>query len=287
MQTRDKREKNSFIEKLKKYIDKERELKNKDTQIEKVKNAITKNVKEIFVKTLLESELEKIRAEKAELSTDLSNCRNICTDSLQELIASNIKLQECQIQAALFANEAYINYSALYHTVYWQQSDNKENLNIARRHIVMCSILQQSGFLLLHTKNYRDKGVSDGLLLYRTAKYGQRIADMIFGNKTEFFSDFNNKKEQILSRLKCTIPIADFKANENLWPLLERSCQVVNDVKKNDHIKPYDKIKKAKLIYFRNYLIHQDGGHNAINLANLGDSDLTVHLEYYDVKLKR
>ncbi|MGE3920723.1 MAG: hypothetical protein AB7F64_07285, partial [Gammaproteobacteria bacterium] len=181
-------------------------------------------------------------------------------------------LQAAQIEASLYAHEAYVNFSALYDTVYRCQSGQKDL--ILRKHAALCSMLQQIGFYLLHGKHYKEKlCISDrsslgkeaevkiaGEMLYRTAKYLNRIADVIFDKQDS---------DKLLHCLD-EVGVARDKLNLNsaIYSLLQQGKQMVKEVKKEVKIRPHEKSDIALLIAFRQYLVEQE------NKANLECADL-------------
>ena len=205
-------------------------------------------------------------------------------EKVKSLATAWNQLQEAQIRANLFANEAYINYSALYHTVHWQQSGDTD-LRIDRRQVVMGSLLQQIGFRLLHAKAFRQVGLSEGAILYRVAKYEQRMADMFYGDSTHWFGDrlFKPSPEEdvILRRLKSQVKADRF--NDHLFPLLNRGTRLIRAVKKNIEIAPADKARKAYLLAFRDYL------HRIRNIRDadtMQEEDIEALLSVHEIRFK-
>jgi len=216
-----------------------------------------------FLKEAVERHIIFLRNERVSLYRDYEKAIKGYAGAIQEQCDLKNKLQEATIKAGLFAHEAYVNFSALYHTVYWQQSQD-DRLRIDRRHIVLCSVLQQIGFRLLHGKDYQDamqlqdnvyqKALRGGEMLYRVAKYEQRVADMFLGDDT-WFGDkfFDNNSGYVLKRLK--EPVEKTAFSPNFYRLLNRGILLVKDVKKNKNVPPEQKARKALLESFRRYLI--------------------------------
>ncbi|MGE3920825.1 MAG: ankyrin repeat domain-containing protein, partial [Gammaproteobacteria bacterium] len=163
--------------------------------------------------------------------------------SLQKYSQGLNELQQAQIEASLYAHEAYVNFSALCDTVYREQS--VQNLSI-KKHVILCSILQQIGSYLLHGKHYKQHfadNVQDknqqvriaGEMLYRTAKYLARIADCFDGQ-----------------------PSNRLLFDSNFAQLLNQGCLLIKNVKKSSSIKPHQKSEVALLIAFKQYLIDRE-----------------------------
>ncbi|KIC76462.1 hypothetical protein DB41_GC00290 [Neochlamydia sp. TUME1] len=108
------------------------------------------------------------------------SCRKL-KDSLRQKIIEiaqlQIKHQFSQILASTFANEAYVCRSAVYHVVNGQSG--AADLPISQQ-TLLGSALQQVGFKLLHSKELIHKGYSSEEVAYYTAKYGQRLFNLIF-----------------------------------------------------------------------------------------------------------
>jgi len=190
------------------------------------------------------------------------------------------KLQKATIKAGLFAHEAYVNFGALYHTVYWQQSQD-DKLRIDRRHVVLCSVLQQIGFRLLHSKEYQkkmqlqddvyQKALLGGEMLYRVAKYEQRVADMLLGSDRAWFDDkVSSSTEDVLKRLRGTEPVKKSTFELKFYRLLDRGTLLVKEVKKKGDVPVEQKARKALLESFRLYRIE----HLGKKCRRMGISDL-------------
>jgi hypothetical protein len=107
-------------------------------------------------------------------------------DSLRQSIIKTAELQvehqHHQILASTFANEAYVCRSAVYHVVNGQSGVS--NLPISQQ-TLLGSALQQVGFKLLHSKGLTHKNYPSEEVAYYTAKYGQRLFNLIFGGRNE------------------------------------------------------------------------------------------------------
>ncbi len=223
-------------------------------------------------RSAIEEQLKKLEIEKADFYSKkfIPALEKFYVES-KELSRLLGLQQRALIKAHLFAVEAYINYSAPYHTVLWQQS-GKDNLHIDRRRVVLCSVLQQIGFRLLHAKHYRSLGMNEGEILYRVAKYGQRVADVLFGDKKKWFGDIEftiNDNSPILIRFKPMHEHA-LKAkifSSKFYNLINLHTALVRDIKKAD-LPTHQKGRLAKLLYLKRYLVEQEG-------RNKHDVDLT------------
>lgn len=101
---------------------------------------------------------------------------------LKEAFKAKAKLlivrQRQQVLTNMFANEAYLNRSAPYHVVKGIQLRQPISKT---KHVILGSILQQIGFYLLHQQALQKENYTPTEILYKLAKYGQRIADLMFG----------------------------------------------------------------------------------------------------------
>lgn len=132
----------------------------------------------------------RLQTARIEAKRKVDSLKAIITDKTAELISSMIALQKAQVHANLFANEGYVNHSATFHVVSWlNYLDRGPNKRINKKQLVLGSILHQIGFRLLHVHEFKEKGASWGEVAYRVSKYGFRVADMMFGNVAEDFSD--------------------------------------------------------------------------------------------------
>ncbi|KIC73615.1 hypothetical protein DB42_BV00020 [Neochlamydia sp. EPS4] len=117
------------------------------------------------------------------------SCRKL-KDSLRQNIIKTAQLQTehqgYQILASTFANEAYVCRSAVYHVVNGQSG--AADLPISQQ-TLLGSALQQVGFKLLHSKELMHKGYSSEEVAYYTAKYGQRLFNLIFSGRNAELDD--------------------------------------------------------------------------------------------------
>jgi hypothetical protein len=123
---------------------------------------------------------DRIQKKVASFSNDFEERLKTLQENLNEILSLKAKLQETQIIANLFANEAYINRSAVYHVVKGQQQGG--NVEISQQ-TMRGSALQQIGFKLLHGRELR-KSKSVEETVYLTSKYGQRVFELIFSGRT-------------------------------------------------------------------------------------------------------
>ncbi|MBS4167247.1 hypothetical protein NEOC65_002353 [Neochlamydia sp. AcF65] len=111
------------------------------------------------------------------------NCQDL-KDSLRQNILKTAELQvEHHLRQALantFANRTYVCRSAVYH-VFNGQSGSPD-LPISQQ-TLLGSALQQVGFKLLHSKELTHRGYSPEEVAYYTAKYGQRLFNLIFSGR--------------------------------------------------------------------------------------------------------
>ncbi|KIC73721.1 hypothetical protein DB42_BR00020 [Neochlamydia sp. EPS4] len=117
------------------------------------------------------------------------SCRKL-KDSLHQNIIKTAQLQTehqfRQILASTFANEAYVCRSAVHHVVNGQSGAT--DLLISQQ-TLLGSALQQVGFKLLHSKELTHKGYSPEEVAYYTAKYGQRLFNLIFSGRNAELDD--------------------------------------------------------------------------------------------------
>jgi len=168
--------------------------------------------------------------------------------------------QELQIQANLFAYEGYINRSAVYHVVDWIQSAGA--LPIAKQQVVVGSILQQVGFRLLHSFIYREQALSEGEIAYRVAKYGERVAEMFFGELDKEWKKVVDNKAlpqlEVLRRLQLTGFKGEF--SKAILKIINEDSRFVEEIKKNERIPVHLKGQKAlERIQENIYRFHNSG----------------------------
>ncbi|MBY0545362.1 MAG: HEAT repeat domain-containing protein, partial [Gammaproteobacteria bacterium] len=223
-----------------------------DKKIEKLKASL-KQLDDDDLKEVIILGIERAKTERVSLYQEVQTQKKAYRKGVATFLKAHQKQLEALILANLFAHEGYVNDSAIYHTVAWQQSQD-DSLRIDRRHVVLCSVLQQVGFRLLHTQQYQSQGVSLGEILYRTAKYDERVADMLWGPLAQWFNDRPYQKgDSLLARLKALEPIDIQVFHVALFALLNRSIALINEVKKNAKIPIYQKPYDALLVCFRYY----------------------------------
>ncbi|MCG8476887.1 MAG: hypothetical protein MI784_15585 [Cytophagales bacterium] len=98
---------------------------------------------------------------------------------LLESLRDNLKAyNEMQGRALVFANEAYYNEGAVFHVVEGMQ--RKQEISLGRQ-VQMQSMLMNVGYKLLHFHLHHQEG-GYGRAYINTAKYGQRIQDIVTQN---------------------------------------------------------------------------------------------------------
>ncbi|MBY0544182.1 MAG: hypothetical protein K2Q14_01370 [Gammaproteobacteria bacterium] len=205
------------------------------------------------IEKAIRAEIKTKKEERVTFFQALQKEEKAYREGVAAFLEAHQKQQKAIIIANLFAHEGYVNDSAVYHTVAWQQSQDV-SLRIDRRHVVLCSVLQQMGFRLLHAKQYEAQQMNSGEILYRTAKYDQRVADMVWGPRKQWFNDHPYQAgDSLLSRLKAPEPLDNRVFHEALFPLLNRSLALIKEVKKKAIIPVYQKPYEALLVCFRYY----------------------------------
>jgi tetratricopeptide (TPR) repeat protein len=121
-------------------------------------------------------EIEEAKEALSRAEQAVERLRGGAKKVIKSLVTDMVVKQKTQIMANLFAIEAYFNYAAPYHVVRGIQQ--KQLIQITH-HVIMGSVLQQIGFYLLHRKESEEEGHQPGRVLYKTAKYGARILDII------------------------------------------------------------------------------------------------------------
>ena len=183
-------------------------------------------------------------------------------EALEQLATLYIRQQKALIEANLFATEGYTNYSAPYHTINTKWLPVEEDgaiseLKIERRHVVMCSVLQQIGLRLLRAKQYRDLGMSEVEIAYRVADYEHRIADMFFGDSQWFGDNINEPRaDYVLLRLKSG-GVNKHRFSPEFYSLLNLGTDLVKSIKKNRDIAIEKQAELAELLCLRKYLLAQ------------------------------
>ncbi|MBS4168376.1 hypothetical protein [Parachlamydia sp. AcF125] len=158
-----------------------------------------------------------------------------------------------QILASTFANEAYVCRSAVYHVVKGQSGVKDFSLS---QQILLGSALQQVGFKLLHTKEFLHKNKSPEEVAYYTAKYGQRLFNLVFNGRD---AALNDVIIQYLAqgRIGKGLPKFTYLKSEevrgNAYPtlgqeelaLLNSQVKIIQHIKFNPHISDAEKPKKT------------------------------------------
>jgi dihydroneopterin aldolase len=131
--------------------------------------------------------IEKIRKACAVLEESCQKLKGSLRQNIIKTAQQQTEHQLHQILASTFANEAYVCRSAVYHVMNGQSGVTK--LPISQQ-TLLGSALQQVGFKLLHTKELTHKRFSPEEIAYYTAKYGQRLFNLVFsGHNAEFDDD--------------------------------------------------------------------------------------------------
>ena len=169
-------EKKELIEKLEAKF-------NARTKAQNVLKDLSSSSEDPDIKDLAEQKklvFAKLDGEYVELLNKLMSC-------LQNLATTRLDKQLELIRATTFANEAYICRSAVYHVVNAQKgakfSLEKGAEFRMTEQTFLGSALQQIGFKLLHSHELREKGKTPGEVAYLTAKYGQRVFNLIFNQQ--------------------------------------------------------------------------------------------------------
>jgi hypothetical protein len=182
-----------------------------------------------------------------------------------------LEKQMLQIKANLFANEAYICHSAVYHIL--KGMLNKSRIPLSKQ-TVMGSALQQIGFRLLHADELRKANKAEEEIAYYCAKYGKRVFDLLFNNTenvklTPFLDEqiealVKNPEVaplKILPHLKAIELQSHFKHlfTREEYHLLNSEVKIIAFVKRVGTIPETDKAKKTlELLKERLYLINQE-----------------------------
>lgn len=198
-----------------------------------------------FVKEIIASAQQKC-ADRQELYTSAVKDLKAAFKHLASL--KNIK-QDAQIRARLFANEAYINRSAPYHVVTGMQSNTPITMTI---HVLIGSLLQQLGFRLLHSEEQRKEGASEGDIANKNSKYGQRMADVVFGQSKQPYPD---EEVEAIGEFNASLTILPALSTANMHfdrfmgkpecQLLNSEVRMVTEVRKADTVREADKANKA------------------------------------------
>lgn len=221
-----------------------------------------------FVKEIITTAQQKC-AERQELYT--SAVKEL-TAALRQLAKLKNQKQDTQIRARLFANEAYINRSAPYHVVTGMQSNTPITMTI---HVLIGSLLQQLGFRLLHSEEQRKEGASEGEIANKNSKYGQRMADVVFGQSKQSYADEEveaigefNSLLTILPALSTANVHFDRFMGKAECQLLNSEVRMVTAVRKADSIREADKGNKAaELLALRAQTITENPINGASNDA--------------------
>lgn len=221
-------------------------------------NAKLKKWEEELITYKEDKELQSFLAIKCnkcvELNKEYEERKSILKNNLIEIAKLKNAKQELLIVANTFANEAYVNRSAVYHVVKGMQKKEKINLT---EHTLLCSALQQVGFKLLYSQEQIDSRKPLEEVAYLTAKYGYRIFNLIFtglddvsdreweilkkGNAIDKFKLFNHLKSEptIKNYLYQTLSVEE-------RVLLAYQARIISQVKNKNEIEDSQKSLKTK-----------------------------------------
>ncbi|MBS4169088.1 hypothetical protein [Parachlamydia sp. AcF125] len=173
--------------------------------------------------------------------------------NILETARLQVKLHRAQILASTFAYEAYVCRSAVHHVVNGQKG--AENQPISQQ-TLLGSALQQVGFKLLHTNELLHKGDSYEEVAYYTAKYGQRIFNLIFsGRRAEL--DNNDIKYVARGRTVEGFPQLAYLKSEQVrnnayvtfeeeeLALLNSQAKIIQRIKSNSKVSDADKPRET------------------------------------------
>ncbi|BDD04279.1 hypothetical protein [Aureibacter tunicatorum] len=144
---------------------------------------------------LYEHELVRVReliVERRKLLKDLERMRlkmfrSRKIESLLDKLQSNLmEFELCQGRALVYANEAYYNAGAATHVVKGMQSGGEVELGRQKQ---MQSLLMNIGYKLQHFEHHLEEG-GFGRALVNTAKYGQRVRDVVMRGSEGFKTPF-------------------------------------------------------------------------------------------------
>ncbi|MBS4168305.1 hypothetical protein [Parachlamydia sp. AcF125] len=199
---------------------------------------------------------ELIERKKKKCALLEKKCKDL-QGSLRENIKKIAQLQTDyhlhQILASTFANEAYVCRSAVYHVVNGQSG--VKDLAISQQ-TLLGSALQQVGFKLLHTKELTHKNYSPEDVAYSTAKYGQRIFNLVFsGHQAEFPQEIikalaKGKKRKNLPKFSY---LKSKQVRQNAYSILKREelallnnqAEIVHRIKSDNKISDNEKPQKT------------------------------------------
>lgn len=163
----------------------------------------------------------------------------------------DLKKLELRYKAHVFANEAYVCRSAVYHVVKGMQQ--KDGIKISEQ-TILGSALQQIGFKLLHEKELKMRGKEESEIIYRTAKYSQRIYKLLFENSVEdkqitsVLDGFGPNRLNLFNKLKSELGrnyfFRFFTKKELLFLNLE--MKIVSKIKENRNIRDEKKYIETK-----------------------------------------
>lgn len=166
--------------------------------------------------------------------------------ALRDKAKEKINKLHARITAHTFANEAYVNRSAVYHVVKGSQQQGKIAMT---DQTLLGSVLQQLGFKLLHTQQLLNSGKGEEEAAYLTSKYGQRMKELIFPESRPI--DMKKLKKtlkmntlEILSQLKSTMihPYCHQDFDLVILQQLNLETKIVYEIKKNGDIADSDKV---------------------------------------------
>ncbi|MCU0565525.1 MAG: hypothetical protein MUF49_02890 [Oculatellaceae cyanobacterium Prado106] len=220
--------------------------------------------------TLYQQQLDKIKKlllERQIIVTELQELQGKILGSvryreaiqkLQTRLADNlIRFEQEQGKALVFANEAYYTSGAATHVVKGMQSGGKVQLG---RQQQMESLLMNIGYKLQHFEHqYDEYGL--GRALVGTAKYGERIQDLVKRGSNEKGFDTQDKP-----LLKDGFDAKLYQHLQEDVGLLDQEKQLINEYKKGQDLKtPASKEAAAE----QDFKPTEDRKHNVITKDNV------------------
>ncbi|MBS4168472.1 hypothetical protein [Parachlamydia sp. AcF125] len=204
---------------------------------------------------IIQEVVKNLQINCAAYKEDYKDLKKSLRENILKTARQQVKHHYAQILASTFAYEAYVCRSAVYHVVNGQKGF--ENLHISKQ-TLLGSALQQAGFKLLHTKQVVDEdGSSAEKIAYNTAKYGQRLFNLIFSGHKEALDRKDIKllaRGMIIEGLPKFTYLRSEQIGHNAYPtfgekeltLINTQAKIIQHIKSNSGISDGDKFKKTR-----------------------------------------
>ncbi|MGD9152187.1 MAG: hypothetical protein PVG30_00805 [Gammaproteobacteria bacterium] len=263
-------------EEINKLLSEEAKYISKIQESERILSDLNYSVKEFDEMTSEKIKRGKFKNIISDTVTKRDTAKKTHEDNLEEYKKYLLKISDLQnkkqralIKANMFANEAYVNRSAVIHVVKGLQSHDKGQTS---KQVIVCSALQQIGLKLLHAKKQRKEGLCEATIAYKNDKYLSRVNHLFFNDDKEVLNTdklkniVNNRKISSLGNKIMVLSLLSAKGKDKNkgavknrhfrydiydYYLLNSAVEMIRKVKKNENILYHNKNAAARKILYK------------------------------------